>query len=234
MDSAVVTAKPRRQVRLIETLAILLIFGSGIIQGTVPEIISMVGAAIAVIGWAYALVIALRARQMDWVALLGIVIAATIALSAYALLSEGAEGPLGVTQLACFALAFFTLGYATLGGGSSPLDRGNAAFDGGWGLLAVVIGGTLVGGAIGTSTGAAAGYITALGFRLYALSGVLGAFAWVIGLVAGYRTKAWGWFALIILLPAIGAFMFGLFGPTRQDVVMAQEQARQRRAVGLN
>lgn len=234
MDSAVVTAKPRGHVRLIETLAILAIFLSGIIQGSVPQTISMIGAGIALIGWIYAALIAIRARQMRWLALLGIALVVTIAISAYALTAEGAEGPLGVTQLGFLSLAFLTLGYVTLGGGSQPLDRGIAAFYGGWGLLALVIGGTLVGGAIGTTTGSAAGYITALGFQLYSLSGVLGIFAWVIGLVAGWRTKTWGWFALIVLLPAIGAFMFGLFGPTRQDVIMAQEQTREKRAVGLS
>lgn len=233
MDSAV-TAKPRGRVRLIETLAILAIFLSGIIQGSVPQTISMIGAGIALIGWVYAVVIAVGARQMRWLALLVLALVITIAISAYSLTNEGAEGLLGVTQLGFLSLAFLTLGYVTLGGGEGgPLDRGVAAFYGGWGLLALVIGGTLVGGAIGTSTGAAAGYITALGFQLYTLSGVLGAFAWVIGLVAGWRTKAWGWFAIIVLLPAIGAFMFGLFGPTRQDVIMAQEQARQKKAVGL-
>ncbi|MDE3230772.1 MAG: hypothetical protein KGO05_12915 [Chloroflexota bacterium] len=233
MDSAV-TAKPRGRVRLIETLAILAIFLSGIIQGSVPQTISMIGAGIALIGWVYAVVIAVGARQMRWLALLVLALVITSAISAYSLTNEGAEGLLGVTQLGFLSLAFLTLGYVTLGGGEGgPLDRGVAAFYGGWGLLALVIGGTLVGGAIGTSTGAAAGYITALGFQLYTLSGVLGAFAWVIGLVAGWRTKAWGWFAIIVLLPAIGAFMFGLFGPTRQDVIMAQEQARQKKAVGL-
>jgi uncharacterized membrane protein len=57
--------------------------------------------------------------------------------------------------------------------------------------------------------------------------------AWIVGLIISYRTGAWGWFALVVLLPAVGAFMFGLFGPTRADVLMAQEQTRHRRAAGL-
>jgi hypothetical protein len=233
MDSSI-TAKTRRQVTLIEMLAILVIFIPGVFQGSIPTLISFIGAGIAVIGWAYATFIAARARQSDWVIQLGLSFVLALALSGISLVLEGSNGPLGASQLGFLTLAFLTLGYSVLGGGAHVIDRGIAAFYGGWGLLTLVVGGTLVGGAIGSTISAAAGYIINYGFQLYAVAGVLGAFAWVIGLITGFRTKAWGWFALIVLLPAIGSFMFGLFGPTRQDVLMAQEQARQRRAVGLN
>jgi hypothetical protein len=136
-------------------------------------------------------------------------------------------------ELGFLSLGFIMLCYASQGGGRM-MARGVPAFLGGWGLLSLVIGGTLVGGAIGTTIGAASAHITAFGFRLYVVAGVLGLIAWIVGLVVGLRTQAWGWFALIVGLPAIGAFMFGLFGPSRQDVIMAQENARQRKAVGLN
>lgn len=233
MDSSI-TAKSRRQVSLIETLAILVIFISGLFQGSTPTTISFVGVAIAVIGWGYAMFIAARARRSDWVVLLLVSFVIALALSVYSIVRSGSNGPLGASQLGFLSLAFLTLGYSILGGAANVMERGIAAFYGGWGLLTLVIGGTLVGGAIGTTISAAAGYIITFGFQLYAVAGVLGAFAWVVGLVTGFRTKAWGWFALIVLLPAIGAFMFGLFGPTRHDVLMAQEQTRQRRAVGLN
>lgn len=233
MDSSI-TAKTRRQVTLIEMLAVLVIFIPGLFQGSIPTLISYIGAGIVVIGWAYAMLIAARARQTDWVILLGISFVLALALAGLSLALEGSNGPLGASQLGFESLAFLTLGYSVLGGGAHVIDRGNAAFYGGWGLLALVIGGTLVGGAIGSTISAAAGYIIAFGFQFYAVAGVLGVFAWVIGLITGFRTKAWGWFALVVLLPAIGAFMFGLFGPTRQDVLMAQEQGRQRKAVGLN
>lgn len=233
MDSSI-TAKTRRQVTLIETLAILVILIPGLFQGSTPTLISGIGAGFAVIGWGYATFIAARARQTDWVMQLGISFVLALALSALLLVLEGGNGPLGATQLGFMSLAFLTLGYSVLGGGAHVIDRGIAAFYGGWGLLTLVVGGTLVGGAIGSTISAAAGYIIDFGFRLYAVAGVLGLFAWIIGLITGFRTKAWGWFALVVLLPAIGAFMFGLFGPTRQDVLMAREQARQRKAVGLN
>ena len=236
MDSSL-TAKARRQVTLIAGLAVPLLVVGGILTGTASFIVTMVGVAGAVIGWVYALFIALRAKSNDWVLMLGLGLVVTLALAAYAFLtadpSTQYSGPLGAAQLGFFVLAFIAIAFSALGG-DAAIARGVAAFFGGWGLLSLVIGGTLVGGAIGTKIGSAAENVTSLGFHLYVVAGVLGALAWVIGIIVGARTRAWGWFTLVVLLPAIGAFMFGLFGPTRQDVVMAQENARQRRAVGLS
>lgn len=235
MDSST-TAKPRRQIGMMAGLAIAIIFISGLLKGQVPLIISLVGAVIALASWGYAMAIAARVRHTSWLILLVIGFVVGLALSAFSITrsSDGLNsGLLAATEFGVFAFAFFALAYGMLGGGE-VIERGVAAFFGGWGLLTLVIGGTLVGGAIGTTIGAGAAYITAFGFRLYAVAGVLGLTSWIIGLVAGARTKAWGWFTLIVLLPAIGAFMFGLFGPTRQDVIMAQENARQRKAVGLS
>ncbi len=235
MDSATLTAKSRRQVTLIVSLAIVIIFVSGLFLGSVPAIISAIGAVLVLVGWVYALITAARVRQSHWLIMLVIGLVITIALSAFAFHSATgtSDGVVAVSQLAFLTLAFVTLSYSALGG-ADVIERGSAAFYGGWGLLSLVIGGTLVGGAIGTSVGSSAIYITALGFRLYAIAGVFGLIGWIIGLIVGLRTQSWGWFALIVLLPGVGAFMFGLFGPTRQDVLMAQENARQRKVVGLN
>lgn len=235
MDSST-TVKPRRQINLIAILAIAIILVSGLLKGQAPFIIALVGAVLAVAAWVYAVILAARVRQTSWLILLAIGLVIGLALSAYSVVRSTTgfnDGLLAATQFGIISFAFITLSYGTLGG-SDVFERGMAAFFGGWGLLALVVGGTLVGGAIGTSTGAAAAYVQAFGFRLYAVSGVLGLIAWIIGLIVGARTKAWGWFALVVLLPGIGAFMFGLFGPTRQDVVMAQENSRQRKAVGLS
>lgn len=229
-------AKARRQVSLIAGLAVLLIIVGGIMTGSVPFILTMLGAAGAVIAWAYALFAALRTKQNGWVILLGIGLVLTLALAAYTFTSADPKiqysGPIGAAQLGFMVLAYTAFAFGSLGG-QGAVERGVAAFFGGWGLLTLVIGGTLVGGAIGTKIGAATENVLSLGFHLYVVAGVLGLAAWILGIIVGFRTKAWGWFTVIILLPAIGAFMFGLFGPTHQDVVMAQENARQRRAVGL-
>lgn len=234
MDSSK-TVTSRRQETLIAGLAVALIFVSGILQGTIPFIATLVGSALAVIGWAYAVFIAGRSRQAGWIVYLVICLLVGLALAAYAYVSTTGGTDLAIiaaSQLGFFFLAFVALSYGTLGG-AGVVERGMGGFYGGWGLLSLVIGGTLVGGAIGTSIGAGAGYITAMGFRLYAVAGVLGLIAWIFGLIVSFRTRSWGWFTVVVLLPGIGAFMFGLFGPTRQDVLMAQENARQRKAVGL-
>lgn len=236
MDSSTNKAS-RRQVSLIAGLAVVLIFVFGLLQGSIPLIVSLVGGALAIIAWLYGVFLALRAKQMDWLILLGLGLLVSLALIGISIVTPDTSGEpnavlLSIVELALLPLAFITMSYATLS--LEPLlSRGVAAYLGGWGLLSLIIGGTLVGGAIGTNIGAGAAYITALGFRLYAVAGVLAAFTWVIGIIVAFRTKAWGWFALVLLLPAMGAFMFGLFGPTRQDVVMAEEHARARRAAGL-
>lgn len=236
MDSSTNKAY-RRQVSLIAGLAAVLIFIFGLLQGSIPLIVSLIGGALVIVAWFYSVFLALRAKQTDWLVLLGIGLLVSLALTVVAIISPDTSGepnavPLAIVELALLPLAIITMSYATLS--VEPLlSRGVAAYLGGWGLLSLIIGGTLVGGAIGTNIGAGAAYITALGFRLYAVAGVLAAFTWVIGIIVGYRTKAWGWFALVLLLPAMGAFMFGLFGPTRQDVIMAEENARARKAAGL-
>jgi hypothetical protein len=236
MDSSTNKAY-RRQVSLIAGLAVVLIFIFGLLQGNIPLIVSLVGAAIAIIAWLYGSFIALRSGQRDWLLLLGLGFLVSLALIGVSITSASASGepnavPLSIAELGLLPLAFITMSYASLS--IEPLlARGVVAYLGGWGLLSLIIGGTLVGGAIGTKIGAATENVLALGFHLYIVASVLALAAWLLGIIVGFRTKAWGWFAVVILIPAIGAFMFGLFGPTHQDVVMARENARQRRAVGL-
>ncbi len=235
MDSSL-TEQSRRRVNLIAGLAVAIIFVSGIFLGTIPLIVSAIGGALALVAWVYALITAARMRQPGWITVLALGFVVCIALAAYAYTQTLKGVPnnniSGAMQLGMLTLAFFALSYGTLGA-SEFLQRGSSSFFGGWGLLTLVLGGTFVGGAIGTNIGAGAEYITAFGFRLYFVAGLLALVAWINGLIVGIRTKSWGWFALVALLPGIGAFMFGLFGPTRQDVLMAQENARQRKAVGL-
>ncbi len=234
MDSSS-TAKPRSQVNLIAGLAIALIFVGGLVLGTITLIITVVGVVATLVAWIYAVFIAARARQTGWLGMLGIglVVGLALAIFSFTRATSFNDGVLAAAQFGVLSLAFVTLGYGVLGG-SNLTERGTSAFFGGWALLSLVVGGTMVGGAIGTTIGAASVYITALGFRLYATAGMMALVAWIVGLIVAFRTQAWGWFAVVVLLPGIGAFMFGLFGPTRQDVLMAQENARQRKAVGLN
>jgi hypothetical protein len=61
-----------------------------------------------------------------------------------------------------------------------------------------------------------AGSAVAIGFVLY-LGGVLAAvLAWIMGLIKTAQIRRWGWFAAVLLLPALGALLYGLTGPTTQ------------------
>jgi hypothetical protein len=53
-----------------------------------------------------------------------------------------------------------------------------------------------------------------IGLVLY-LGGVMAAIvAWAVGLIETARTRRWGWFAAVLLLPALGSLLYGLAGPT--------------------
>lgn len=225
------TKGARRIINILAFAGIVIIFVSGLFLGPAPQIISVIGGVLALGAWGYAVVTAARARQNDW---LGALVLALLigALLAYITLSDNTPNSVSIPQMGGLTIAFLASAYATVGA-NPVLDRGIPTYCGTWALFTLVIGGTLVGGAIGTNIGGAAPYIMTVGFHLYSIAGVLAAYAWIVGMIASFRTGSWGWFALVVLLPAIGAFMFGLFGPTHQDVLMAQEHIRQRRAVGL-
>jgi hypothetical protein len=230
------TAGARRIINLLAFAGIVVIVVSGLFQGTAPQFISIAGGVLALAAWVYALVTAIQARQFGWVGILvaALLIGAALAVSTLSALDPADKTPdsVSVPQMGGLTIAFLATTYAALGAGPA-IERALPTYCGAWALLTLVIGGTLVGGAIGTNIGAAAPYITTVGFHLYSIAGVLAAFAWIVGMIVSFRTGAWGWFALVVILNAIGAFMFGLFGPTRQDVLMGREAARQRRAVGL-
>jgi hypothetical protein len=47
------------------------------------------------------------------------------------------------------------------------------------------------------------------------LGGVMAAIvAWIMGLIKTGQTRRWGWFAAVLLLPALGSLLYGLAGPT--------------------
>jgi hypothetical protein len=65
-----------------------------------------------------------------------------------------------------------------------------------------------------TSCHASASSAVVIGFVLY-LGGVLAAIAaWLMGLIKTAQIRRWGWFAAVLLLPALGSLLYGLAGPT--------------------
>jgi hypothetical protein len=62
-----------------------------------------------------------------------------------------------------------------------------------------------------------AGSAVTVGFVLY-LGGVIAAiFAWIMGLIKTAQIRRWGWFAAVLLLPALGSLLYGLAGPTTRE-----------------
>jgi hypothetical protein len=224
----------RRIVAILAFAAIVIIFVSGLIIATFSQITSLIGGILAAAAWGLAIVTAARNKQGDWVLLLAAALVLCAITATYGVVSRTEVTPVThiVPQLGGLGTSFIASAYAALGAHGAT-DRGVPSYTGVWALLTLVVGGTLVGGAIGTDIGAAAPYILAVGFNLYVVAGILALFAWATGLIAAFRVGATGWTMLVVLLPSIGAFMFGLFGPSRQDVLLARDNARERKAVGL-
>ena len=91
-------------------------------------------------------------------------------------------------------------------------------------LLTIIISGTFAGGGgIGSNTDPK---IYQLNLHMYAIAGFLALIAWLLAIINTLRIHAWGWFATSLLLFGIGALMFGLFGPTAEDVARAAYRRR--------
>src|SRR5262249_32724282 len=98
-------------------------------------------------------------------------------------------------------------------------------------LMTIIISGTFAGGGgIGSNTDPK---VYALNLHMYAIAGVLAFFAWILAGVNTLRIQAWGWFLTNLLLFGIGSLMFGLFGPTAEDVRQSRLQKAARRAAGM-
>ncbi len=98
-------------------------------------------------------------------------------------------------------------------------------------LLTIIISGTFAGGGgIGSNTDPK---VYQLNLHMYAIAGFLALIAWLLAIINTFRIHAWGWFATSVLLFGIGALMFGLFGPTAEDVRQGRLQKAARRAAGV-
>jgi len=98
-------------------------------------------------------------------------------------------------------------------------------------LLTIIISGTFAGGGgIGSNTDPR---VYQLNLHMYAIAGFLALIAWLLAIINTFRIHAWGWFLTSLLLFGIGALMFGLFGPTAEDVRQGQLQKAARRAAGV-
>lgn len=212
--------------------AFILVLGGFFIKGG-NYYVSAVGAVIALAAWGVAVYISVRMSWLSWLVFQAYLAVMAIVLAISSLIGlKFADERLG----AIFLLSFLplTVGGFVIGAVQSEeaIARVVAAALGATGFVILIVGGTIVGDSVGAPQ---ATYVlqNAIGDHMYVVTGVVGLATWAIGLMSAYRTKAWGWFTFALLLPGIGAFMFGLFGPSEQDVRQSHENTEARRAAGV-
>jgi hypothetical protein len=201
--------------------AALIIGGNGGTTTTNPQ--DYAGIILAFVGLALALVAPVRQRQIPWIGLLLLVSVLGFFLP---LVSRRADASVMFLPLASIAFVY---------GLTSSEDAADRPVFGAMSVLAVlmvVIGGTSIGGVLGTTSNAFSTPSFKLGVDLYLAAGVLGIVAWIMAIVRAAQTRMWGWLAVSIFLVTIGALMYGLFGPSPADYAQSREATRLRRAAG--
>ena len=201
--------------------AALVFGGNGGTAPTTPQ--AYAGVILAIIALVLALVVPVRQRQTSWIALIIIVGATGFFLP---LLSHSADASLIFLPLAAITFVY---------GLTSTEDAFDRPVFGAMSVIAVlmiVVGGTSIGGVLGTQANAFQTPSFKLGVDLYLAAGALGIIAWILAVVRAAQTRMWGWLAVSFFLVTIGALMYGLFGPSIQDYEQTREAVRLRRAAG--
>lgn len=181
------------------------------------------GAILAIVALVLALVVPVRQRQISWIVLLLVLGASGFVLTLVAHRFD--------LTLLLLPLAAITFVY----GLTSSDDATDRPVFGAMAVLAVlmvVIGGTSIGGVLGTQANAFDTAAFKVGIDLYLAAGALGVIAWILAVVRAAQTRMWGWLAVSFFLFAIGALMYGLFGPSPADYEQSKEAVRLRRAAG--
>jgi hypothetical protein len=205
--------------------ATLLFVGELIGKGSLG-VISYIGILLGVISYLLGLFLSFRKRSFGWVGLMVVVAAIGVVAG---LAAVGVAGSLDFIDI--FMPISFIGFAACLSQQSDVTERGVIATLGLIALLTIIISGTFAGGGgIGSETDPA---IYQLNLHMYAIAGMLAFVAWILAGVNTLRIQAWGWFATNLLLFGIGALMFGLFGPTAEDVRQGRLQKAARRAAGV-
>jgi hypothetical protein len=205
--------------------ATLLFFGDLFGKGTFG-VVSYIGIVLGVISYLLGLFLSIRKRSFGWIGLM-VVVAAIGVVAGFA-----AVGVTGFIDLIDIFMPISLIGYAAcLSQTSDVTDRSVIATLGMIAVLMIIISGTFAGGGgIGSTTDPA---VYALNLHMYAIAGMLAFFAWILAGINTARIQAWGWFATNLLLFGIGSVMFGLFGPTAEDIRQGRLQKAARRAAGM-
>lgn len=211
--------------------AIVLILGGLTSHGT-ANIFSYIGAALGAVAWLLACVVAVWSRALAWLPLLVLVAVSGPIVTVAASNAMFGFIPQEANDLAMLALPLTLIGLVGAASKSSGIiSRGVIMALSALSVAAIMLGGGLASG--GGATLATDLGVVHMGNHLYFTAASLGFFAWLFSLADGVRVRAWGWVIATLLLFNVGALMFGLFAPTRQDVIQARLQRQHRREAGI-
>jgi hypothetical protein len=207
-------------------LGAVFIFAGDLVGKGTFGVVSYIGIILGVLSYLLGLVFSLRKRSFGWIVLL--VAVGVISVAA----GLGGVGATGSIDLINTFMPISFLGFvACLSQETDVTERSVIASLGLIALLTIIISGTFAGGGgIGSNTDP---QVYQLNLHMYAIAGFLALIAWVLAIVRTFRIHAWGWFTTSVLLFGIGALMFGLFGPTAEDVRQGRLQKAARRAAGV-
>jgi len=207
-------------------IAAVLIFVGGVMTKGGVNVLSYIGVALAVFAWLVGLYLAFRRSSWGWIGLLALtaLISAVVAVGGVSI--TGSIDP--VTVFIPIAYIGFA---ACLSKQRDITERTVIATLGVIALLTIIVSGAFAGGGgIGSTTDP---QVYLLNLHMYAIAGFLGGLIWILAIISTFRIQAWGWLMLSVLLFGIGAMMFGLFGPTAEDVRQSRLQKAARRAAGV-
>jgi hypothetical protein len=207
-------------------LGAALIFGGALFGKGTLGTVSYIGILLGVLSYLLGLFFSLRKRSFGWIALM-------VAVAAIGVVAGMAGASVaGSIDLIDIFMPISFIGFAAcLSQQSDVTERSVIATLGVIALLTIIVSGAFAGGGgIGSTTDP---QVYELNLHMYAIAGMLAFFAWILAIINTFRIQAWGWFVTSLLLFGIGATMFGLFGPTAEDVRQGRLQRASRRAAGM-
>jgi hypothetical protein len=203
-----------------------LIFVGGLMTKGETNILSYIGVVLAAVAWALGVFFALRKRSLGWLGLLALAVVGGAALAA-----------IGINNSGSLSLILLVLPIAYIGAVASLsvqdhiVERSVIAALGIIALMTIIVSGAFAGGGgIGSTTDPK---VYQLNLQMYVVATFLAVIIYVLALINTLRIGAWGWFTTVLLLFGIGAMMFGLFGPTAEDIRQGRLQRAARRAAGV-
>jgi hypothetical protein len=205
--------------------AVLIFLGAVITKGG-SNVLSYIGIGLGLLAWLIGLYLSFRKGSWGWIGLLVIVALVGVVLAG---IGAAVSGSISLIYL------FMPIAYigfaASMSRARDITEKSVIAILGVIALLTIIISGTFAGGGgIGTTTDSK---VYQVNLQMYAIAGVLAGIAWILAMINTLRIHAWGWFATNLLLIGIGSVMFGLFGPTAEDVRQGRLQKAARRAAGV-